>query len=452
MSEFASTETLSGLAGEIRTSFSSEQFDLNGYNEIRAKDLIITSFTNPLTAPNEMVKFTFVVGGGKLVRSRYSEDLPKWLVGALRDIGYTEDRSAAETFDSQGTFKQQHDTGQNLKYLIVYPRIACANTVKGGKDGGDINSTPIIDQSSPEYLVTACEIATFKEIVSSKVISYKQKKGLLRILQSSSDEFKKIEEKLISGALLTSYEQQIYDSNSGNDAEKISWLQSEVKAMVDNGQLTEAEKSDLVRTLTVNLTNLSVEIEAAVAENKPKKVENLNQKKSQMIDRLKKIEQLSPIQHRLRFGDEIQKLRMKLFPLLALEEGGRSMSLTLADLKTLEGKAEIEEEIKAYEQSSRGWFEEESDFIALCAYEEKQAKTKYTTKLKAHQGTKKSSSSGSSGSKAPVKGTYVPIVGATNVAGWSTAPKKSVQSSRPVTGVTKKPASSFAAAFDSDSD
>ena len=52
----------------------------------------------PLTAPTEMIKCTFVVGGGKLVRSRYAEDLTKWLVAALREIGYTEDRSAAETY------------------------------------------------------------------------------------------------------------------------------------------------------------------------------------------------------------------------------------------------------------------------------------------------------------------------------------------------------------------
>ena len=54
--------------------------------------------SSPLTAPTEMIKCTFVVGGGKLVRSRYAEDLTKWLVAALREIGYTEDRSAAETY------------------------------------------------------------------------------------------------------------------------------------------------------------------------------------------------------------------------------------------------------------------------------------------------------------------------------------------------------------------
>ena len=63
---------------------------------------MIAAFSNPLTAPTEMIRCTFVVGGGKLVRSKYSEDLPKWMAMALRDINYSEDRSAAETFDSQG--------------------------------------------------------------------------------------------------------------------------------------------------------------------------------------------------------------------------------------------------------------------------------------------------------------------------------------------------------------
>ena len=127
MAEFTG-EQLSGLAGEIRSSSTSDQYDLGGYTEQRAKDLMhatfrfefqrlmieiiigtsklcfvafmVTSFflSSPLTAPTEMIKCTFVVGGGKLVRSRYAEDLTKWLVAALREIGYTEDRSAAETY------------------------------------------------------------------------------------------------------------------------------------------------------------------------------------------------------------------------------------------------------------------------------------------------------------------------------------------------------------------
>jgi hypothetical protein len=99
-------EQLSGMAGEVRSSIGSEQFDLANYTEARARDLVLAAFSSPLNAPKTMVRFTFVVGGGKLVRSKYSDDLPKWMGAALRDIGYTADASAAETFDSQGILNQ----------------------------------------------------------------------------------------------------------------------------------------------------------------------------------------------------------------------------------------------------------------------------------------------------------------------------------------------------------
>ena len=86
MTEFSGSH---GLAGEIRSSINSDQFDLANYTEQRSRDLILSAFKEPLTAPTEMVKFTFIVGGGKLVRSRYSDDLTKWLVAALREIGIT---------------------------------------------------------------------------------------------------------------------------------------------------------------------------------------------------------------------------------------------------------------------------------------------------------------------------------------------------------------------------
>jgi hypothetical protein len=61
---------LGGLAGKIRASDVSEQLDLAGYDEARVKDLMAAAFSTPLTAPREMVRFTFLVGGGKLVRAR----------------------------------------------------------------------------------------------------------------------------------------------------------------------------------------------------------------------------------------------------------------------------------------------------------------------------------------------------------------------------------------------
>ena len=80
MTEFA------GLAGKIRAIEDTEQFDLGGYTEDRAKQLMIDCFSTPLPNPKEMVRITFVVGGGKLVRSRYNDDLSKWCTAALRGL------------------------------------------------------------------------------------------------------------------------------------------------------------------------------------------------------------------------------------------------------------------------------------------------------------------------------------------------------------------------------
>lgn len=440
MAEFEGKSQLSGMAGEIRTATTSEQFDLGGYTEQRATDLMTSAFSAPLTEPTKMVKFTFVVGGGKLVRSKYNDDLTKWTVAALREVGYTEDRSAAETFDSQGTFKQQHDTGQNLKYLIVYPFVTCSKKPAGGAS----TEAARVDTSSPEYIVCACESATFKDMVASKVGTYKQKKYLLTILQASADRFKEVEEKLIAGTALSPAEQAVYDSNSGADAEKITWLQGEIKHMVDEGKLTRLEKKELMQTIEGNLTAVVKEIEEATVEAKPKKVEKLAVKKDTILARKAAVEALTPIQHRLAQSEQIQKLYMRLFPLLALEDKGRSMSLTLADLKTLEEKSDIEDAIHGLEAASRGWFVEEADFSAMCQTEAQEARDKYNKKAAA--GVKKPSGGSSSlGSKAGA--------GKSTATGWGTVTgKKAASGGAGSSGAKKATSSGFAAAFESDSD
>jgi hypothetical protein len=439
MAEFDGKTQLSGMAGEIRAAIASEQFDLGGYTELRAMDLMKAAFGSPLTEPTKMVRFTFVVGGGKLVRSKYNDDLSRWLTTALREVGYTEDRSAAETFDSQGTFKQQHDTGQNLKYLIVYPFVTCANKPAGGAEA----SEKPVDTSSPEYIACACESATFKDMVASKVTTYKQKKHLLQVLQASADRFKAVEEKLISGAALTPAEQAVYDSNSGGDAEKITWLQGEIKRMVDEGKLTKAEKAELLQSIEGNLAAVVKEIVEATAEAKPKKVEKLATKKDAITARKAAVEAITPIQHRLSQSEGISKLYMRLFPLLALEDKGRSMSLTLADLKTLEEKSDIEEAIRGLEAASRGWFVEEADFAALCELEEKEAREKYLKKVQA--GAKKGSSSSGAGKSLGSKS-------GGSTGGWGTVPMKKGGSGMSSGGGAKKPSGGFAAAFGNESD
>ena len=122
-----------------------------------------------------MVRISFVVGGGKLVRQKYSDDLPKHFCSALTLVGFQEERQEALEFavnalcsvhgesskarvqsarvslslrnylwqdnsatveqGSAGKFKYHHDTNKNLKFVHVFPKIsealfACAGAVK----------------------------------------------------------------------------------------------------------------------------------------------------------------------------------------------------------------------------------------------------------------------------------------------------------------------------------
>jgi hypothetical protein len=390
----------SGLAGEIRAAISSEQYDLTNYTQQRAHDFIVAAFGTPLDAPTEMIRCTFVVGGGKLVRAKYDDELPKWVGGALREIGFEEDRSAAVDFSCQGTFKQQHDTGQNLKTIAVFPRVTCADAkaeaeAPGGKSGGFSTNTP-------EYIIAACELSTFQEVVAAKAPSWAQKKKMLKTLQDVTDKFKAVEGKLIRGEPLSEEDQARYDSNSGQDEQKVAWLQGEIKGAVEHGQLTARERAEVVLNMDTNIAALNSEIEKAKADSKPKKVLTLEERLKALNDKKTALSAIKPLtHHRLRMGDEILKLRLKLCAFAPLEEKQRMGGMTLAELKQLEPKFDIEANVASLEQASRGWFDDEEDFKLSCEYEAKAAKAKYAAKMKPVAKKKASGSSSSSGTARP---------------------------------------------------
>lgn len=234
--------------------------------------------------------------------------------------------------------------------------------------------------------------------------------------------------------------QAAYEANSGQDAEKIAWLQSEIKHMADSGALTASEQKELLGTLESTIAGIEEEISKAKAEaGAQRKVEKLGEKRATILKRKETIAKMSPIVVRLKRGEEVRKLRLRLLPLLALEDKGRSQSLTLADLKTLEEKAELESSIAALENASRGWYLSDEDFATQTELEASEALRKYKEMMK--------SKSGGSGAKKSSSST-----GNSASSGWSTmgaSAKKSIVSSKPSSGAKSN---SFAAAFDGDSD
>jgi hypothetical protein len=293
---------------------------------------------------------------------------------------------------------------------------------------------------------------------------------------------------------------------SGVDAEKMAWLQGEIKKFVDEGnqilapcvissfahlksplsshrllppfhnsssypwnesnltislnhcllllgRLTASEKEELLASIDENLITVAEEIATAKAEEKPKKIEKLEEKQKAIQLRKATVQKIQAIQHRLKHGDEILKLRVKVIPLMALEDKGRSMSLTLADLKSIEEKSDIETDIVLLENASRGWFEEEADFVLKCKIEEKEAKARYAAKVKAQAGKgggQKSSSSGASKSSSTQRSSS--SSSSVGPGGWSSI---GVKKATPAgsSGAKKAASSGFAAAFgDEDSD
>ena len=93
-----------------------ETWDLAGYTSEQITELIPLCFTEPFPLP---LRFSFVVGGGRLVRARYDQDLQKWLSASLRELGFEEDRGAS--LGSAAAFKRQEDLAQNLVFVRGAP-------------------------------------------------------------------------------------------------------------------------------------------------------------------------------------------------------------------------------------------------------------------------------------------------------------------------------------------
>lgn len=423
-----------GLVGTIRAAVESDHYDLAGYNESRCRELIEKSFGTTLEAPEEMVKFTFTIGGGKLVRSRYDDSMSKWVVSALKNIGFNEDRSAACDFSCQGTYKQQHDTGQNLKTITIFPKVACAdrsvdNCVKQEREE-DL-------MSAKELALMTSDLATFKDIVTSKTSSWSQRKRMLKVLQAAEARFQGLEKKLVHGEMLSPAEQKFYDINTGNVNEKMTWLQKEIKAMVDKGNLTVSEKENLALSIQNNIDSLNSDIERCTPSGQEKKLPALIEKKEKMQSRLDSVRSINPITHRLRKASEIEKVWKLLHDIQLLEDKGRTMSLTLADLKKIEPKPELEQKLLMLQQSSRCWFEDDEEFELRCNTDMEVIKSKLSKK--SLNGPQKKAGTGMT------KGNV------TNLS-WNTRTTKQAARSTPAKPTPRAPSGGFAAAFGSDSD
>jgi hypothetical protein len=387
----------SGLAASIRGSTESDTFDLAGQTPATVTTNITMAFKDPFPI-DTMVRITFVTGAGKLGRQKYDDGCAKAVTSSLRSLGFDEDRAASCVPECAGLFKLQHDTGKNLKTVVVFPRIreAASTDADGSGDNSksDENSM-LLKRGSPEEMLALSPIKMFSNLLKNRCKSWSQKKGCNASIADIQKLVSDLEGRLLEGVLLDDNEQALYDTVSIDDLkEKHNMVKEAMQKQVEvDGNITAEEKIQLLEQVSFRLETIDAELETLKDQKKPKRVEKLTNMKTKVEQRKAMLTKISPkAPAPLKREKEILELCKELAPLNKLEESAKGRLLSVKETKTLARKDEILEEISELEADSRGWFEDDDSFdvrVKKCRSQGKQAASKAASSKKAST-TKKS--------------------------------------------------------------
>lgn len=333
----------SGLALSIRTAEEPETFDLGGQNESTITNTIATAFAEPLPL-QDMIRITFVTGAGKQARSKYDENAARAVTSTLRDLGYEEDRGASCIIECAGSFKSQHDTGKNLKTVVVFPKIVGANRGADNEDGEVTQS--LIPEGCPAHKIAMSSMNTFDRMLFSQCPSWSQKKGCIAALEHLKHMVDEIDGKLMKGTPLEDAEQEFYDGVTGLD-DKIASTKDAMHKQVETGGITKFEKETLLEHNAERLDTISSDMEGVAKGQKLEKLETMRAKAAQRKEMLEGIEPKPP--HKLRHEQAIAKLWKEAVPLLQLEQKSKGRLLSVKETQAMARKDEIMEEIESLE-------------------------------------------------------------------------------------------------------
>ena len=336
----------------LRSQTESETFDLGGQSHSTITNTIKSAFAEPLALEGTMIRLTFITGAGKLVRQKYDPDAAKAVTSTLKDLGYEEDRGASCVVDCAGSFKLQHDTGKNLKTVVVFPKILVHATHASVATNRTLAT--LLPEGSPEHMIATSSMTTFQRMISSKCPSWSQKKGCAAALEGLRQRILQLDAKLVTGTPLDAAEQDFYDTVSHLD-DKEEFVRTELHNQVERGDVTTGEKELL---LTQNAERIAV-----LQKDATKKVQL--EKARQRKTLLNAIVPHEP--HTLRHEVAIRKLRKELLPYLQMEEEQKGRLRSVKETQIMARKDEIDQEIAILEEDSRGWFEDEDAFQARVA-------------------------------------------------------------------------------------
>eukprot|EP00980_Cylindrotheca_fusiformis_P005992 scaffold1284_cov108-Cylindrotheca_fusiformis.AAC.6 len=354
-----SNPTTHGLASAIRAATESETFDLGGLGPETIQNVIEDAMTDPFEL-SEMIRITLVVGAGKQSRQKYNAGAMKAVTSTLQNqCGFTEDRGASGVLECQGMYKVQHDTGKNLKTVVVFPKIAAAS--QSNKEDSATNSkldsegdsgASILPKSSMEYKVAASTLSVFQNMVKAKCASWSQKRALLQLIEQEIVDkiISPVDDLLMRGQRVPEDLQSVYDNSVLEISQKQQYLKDAMHNQVDAGNLTSPELDYLLEQAQHKL-----ETTTSTNNKNPKAAAKLKER----ISKLKSIDPIPP--PKLKHHGELGKL-WKQVNSIQLPDATGGRLLTVQESKLVTKHDELMEEIDRLEQASRGWLEDDEVF------------------------------------------------------------------------------------------
>lgn len=348
------SQSVHGLAGTIRSSTESETFDLGGLSGSSIESVISHAFDQPFP---KMIRVTLVVGAGKQARQKYDAQALKVVTSKLQSLGFVEDRGASCVPECAGMYKLQHDTGKNLKTVVVFPKLQLQTVIDPTRTdivsnaqttSSATNGESLLVHGSLESKIAVVSFNVFSNMVQSQCPTWSQKKALLNLIDDSIlSKVNECDRLLVTGQLLSPAQQSFYDS-CREITDKRDYLHEQLQAHVDRGDLTKVELDHLKHLNDQKMDELQ-------------KAGQSTLKAQERHDKLHSIQPVDP--PKLKHHAELGKLWKQLAPLQHLDETSNRL-LSVQDTKLMGKKLELLQQIQDLENASRGWLEDDHDFEA----------------------------------------------------------------------------------------
>ena len=243
---------------------------------------------------------------------------------------------------------------QDLKFVHVFPHVNTISSAPadGGAQAGECGG-------KPEEVVLTCTLEALQKQVPRRVATFAQKQTLLKHLKAAAATVAAVEAKLAKLESPTAEEQAIFDSATAL-GDKIEWVQHQMEAHIEAGQLSKTEQEGLVAQLSAKLKEADAAIAAATAEGKAARAEKLAAARAALVAKRDAAAAVKQVAQAVKFEKELRQLRVQLAELEKIEAARGLQSLET--IKKLREKPGIEQQLADIYAANKGWFEDAESF------------------------------------------------------------------------------------------